>query len=40
MRSKILFNYRILKLFLKTYGKDEIDNKWFQAIIIKLEKTI
>ena len=22
----MLFNYRILKLFLKTYGKDEIDN--------------
>ena len=22
----MLFNYRLLKLFLKTYGKDEIDN--------------
>ena len=26
MPLKSLFNYRILKLFLKTYGKDEIDN--------------
>ena len=26
MPLKMLFNFRLLKLFLKTYGKDEIDN--------------
>ena len=25
MPLKMLFNYRLLKLFLKTYGKDDID---------------
>ena len=28
MPTKTLFNYRILKLFLKTYRKDEIYNNY------------